>query len=261
MKPIIWSYGGGKQSVAIGVLIVAGKLPMPERAVIADTGRESSSTWRYLRDHMQPLLDTVGLRVEIASHDLSRVDLYDKGALLIPAYTATGAGQLRTFCSGEWKRDVVYRWLREPERDYGPKNPVVQWLGYSLDEIGRCKPNRRKWCEVEWPLIMKYGLTMNRDDCVRTILDAGLPEPRKSRCKMCPFTTNAEWNEQKASDPADHLYAITFDREIREKDERDGLFLHRSGVPLEEADLSEPDVPEHPLFGRGETCDASGCWT
>lgn len=244
------------------VLIVQGKLPVPERAVIADTGREASATWRYLTDYAQPLLDRVGLTVEIIPHTYALHDLYNaKGRPLMPMYTAQGTGQLRTFCSGEWKRDVVLRWLREPERGYGPRNPVIQWLGYSLDEIGRCKPNRRKWADTQWPLIMGYGLTLNRADCVRTILAAGLPEPRKSRCKMCPFTTNLEWAEQKATDPADHLYAIEVDREIRERDEHGGLFVHRSGVPLEEADLSAPEAPEHPLFGRGETCDAAGCWT
>ena len=73
--------------------------------------------------------------------------------------------------------------------------------------------------------------------------------------------TNQEWAEQKVNDPADHLYAITIDREIRRRDERGGLFLHQSRVALEDADLSITDSPEHPLFGRGETCDASGCWT
>jgi hypothetical protein len=263
MKPIIWSYGGGKQSVAIGVLIAQGKLPMPERAVIADTGREASSTWRYLEQHMQPLLDSVGLQVEIVPHSYATVDMYNgSGRMVLPAYTAGGEGQLRIMCSNNWKRDVIYRWLREPERGYGPKNPVVQWLGYSLDEIGRCKPSKRKWIEIEWPLLMGYGVTMRRDECVRTILDAGLPEPRKSRCKMCPFMTNAEWAEQKENDPADHLYAIQLDRQIREADKRGGVFVHRSGVPLEQADLSVPDPPQHPLFGQSDSsCNAVGCWT
>ncbi|MBK8468077.1 MAG: hypothetical protein IPL32_19870 [Chloracidobacterium sp.] len=29
------------------------------------------------------------------------------------------------------------------------------------------------------------------------------------------------------------------------------LYLHRSGVPLDVADLTVPDAPEHPLFGQG----------
>lgn len=261
VKPIIWNYGGGRQSMAIAVLITQGKLPVPERAVIADTGREVESTWRYLKEHAQPLLDTVGLTVEIVPHSYAKFDLYDaKGKPLMPMFSH-GKGQLRTFCSGEWKRDVVYRWLREPERGYGPKNPIIQWIGYSRDEIGRCKPSRRKWAEVQWPLLMGYGLTLSRIDCERTVLEAGHPVPRKSRCKMCPFTTNEEWAQQKESDPSDHFVAIQIDREIRERDKRGGLFLHESRVPLELVDLTAKDKPEHPLFGRGESCDSAGCFT
>jgi len=260
-KPIIWNYGGGKQSVAIAVLITQGKLPVPERAVIADTGREVSSTWRYLKEHAQPLLDRVGLRVEIVPHSYALHDLYStEGKPLMPMFTGDG-GQLGAFCSGEWKRDAVLRWLREPERGYGPKNPVVQWIGYSRDEIGRCKPSRRKWADVQWPLLMGYGLTLSRQDCVNVILDAGLPEPRKSRCKMCPFTRNEEWLDQKESDPADHIEAITIDREIRALDRDNAVYLHESRVPLELVDLRRQDKPEHPLFGRGENCDSAGCFT
>jgi hypothetical protein len=262
-KPIVWNYGGGKQSVAVGVLIAQGRLPVPERALIVNTGRESSSTWRYLTEHMQPLLDTVGLTVEVVPHSYSLVDLYNtKGRVLIPGWTKGGTGQLRTFCSGEWKRDAAYRWLREPERGYGPKNPIIQWLGYSLDEIGRCAPSRRKWAEVQWPLLMGYGITMTRQQCVELILSHGLPEPKKSRCWMCPFMTNAEWADQKEHEPADHQKAIALDLEIAERDQRGGIYIHHSGVPLSEADLSIPDPPEHPLFGRADSsCNAAGCWT
>ncbi len=72
---------------------------------------------------------------------------------------------------------------------------------------------------------------------------------------------NEEWAEQKRDYPADHLYAIKLEHEVREQDKRGGLFLHHSGVPLEEADLSVPDPPEHPLFGTGETCSSGVCWT
>ena len=40
MKPIVWSFGGGVQSVAILVLVAEGKLPKPECVVMSDTGRE-----------------------------------------------------------------------------------------------------------------------------------------------------------------------------------------------------------------------------
>lgn len=36
--PIIWSYGGGTQSLAIAVIVARGELPTPERVVIAFVG-------------------------------------------------------------------------------------------------------------------------------------------------------------------------------------------------------------------------------
>jgi len=90
-RTIVWSYGGGIQSAAIGVLIREGVLPVPDLAGIADTGRERRTTWDYLRDVMQPYLDPVGLKIEIVPHTLAHVDLYAKdGLTLLPAYTKEG---------------------------------------------------------------------------------------------------------------------------------------------------------------------------
>ena len=91
------------------------------------------------------MLNTIGLTLEIAGHDLSTVDLYShKGTLLIPAYTLnfepklkvirepvyndndeevypgewmeTGEyerkeGKFHTFCSGKWKKAVIHRYF------------------------------------------------------------------------------------------------------------------------------------------------------
>jgi len=72
-RKIVWSYGGGVQSIAILVLIAQGKLPMPELAIMADTGRERSSTWRYLEQYAEPLMEEIGLSFKVASHDLATV--------------------------------------------------------------------------------------------------------------------------------------------------------------------------------------------
>ena len=137
-RPVIWSYGGGVQSAAISVLVLRGELPRPERIVMADTSREASATWAYLDDVVQPALAEAGLRVEIAPHALATKGLLStSGKPLMPVYTrqAAGAGrvgQMRNFCSGEWKRDVVRRYVRS--LGYGPAGrselgPVVNWLG------------------------------------------------------------------------------------------------------------------------------------
>ena len=106
----ILSYGGGRQTVAICVLIARGLWPKPDRIVIADTGRENPMTWAYLSAHVRPLLALLGLTVEIAPHSLSMVDMYaHNGDLLLPVFTQTG--KLPTFCSNEWKSRVVTRYL------------------------------------------------------------------------------------------------------------------------------------------------------
>ena len=63
----VFSYGGGRQTASIACLIVQGIYPRPDRIVMADTGRENRSTWDYLAKHVQPMLATVGMQVEIAT--------------------------------------------------------------------------------------------------------------------------------------------------------------------------------------------------
>jgi hypothetical protein len=46
---------------AIAALIVTGKVPKPDLAVIADTGREKSATWDYLERYIVPALQSVGV--------------------------------------------------------------------------------------------------------------------------------------------------------------------------------------------------------
>ncbi len=262
-RPIIHSYGGGTQSIAITVLVSNGRLPKPERVVIADTGREATETWEYTDKYVRPLLARVGLEIEIADHSLSTVDMYSIGGngnkdLLIPAYTGVGGGQLRTFCSSEWKKNVIRRWLRN--EGYGPKNPVEQWVGISLDEIGRCKPSGVNWLNTNWPLLYLHSPALNRLDCIDIVKSAGLPLPPKSSCYMCPFRSDTQWKRLKEQYPEDWAKAVVIDKEIRENDIYNSLYLHRSRVPLENAVLLEKQERVLPLFGDTAECDSGYCF-
>lgn len=247
---ICWSYGGGMQTAAIGVLIRKGVLPVPDLAVIADTGRERRTTWEYLSGVMQPYLAPTGLVIRVAPHTLARKDLYDaSGLTLMPAWTEEG--RLSAFCSGEWKRDVIERWLRLQGVE-----ECDQWIGYSIDEMRRVpRKDHRPWCRLRFPLI---DLMLNRAMCRKLILDAGLPLPKKSRCWQCPHQTPEEWLEVR-SDPEEWAAAIALDEQIRERDPEGGgqLYLYSGRVPLALADL-EADAQAVP--GR-RLCDGSGCYT
>jgi hypothetical protein len=250
----VWSYGGGTQSVAIAVLLSKGEIEPVERVVIADTGREASETWEYTEQHVTPLLTKVGLSVEVAPHSLSKVDLYAKnGNLLIPAYTRqsrkTGRpGQMRAMCSNEWKRRVIQRYLRK--QGYGPKNPITLLIGISTDEAHRVKPSDVEWMAHDYPLL--YERPTDRMECVKIVTDAGLPTPPKSCCWMCPYRGKQQWRDLHKNYPSDWAQAVALDKEIRKVDP--AVFVHRAGVPLEDA--LDHKVPDPQL----DLCDSGFCF-
>lgn len=233
MQTEVLNYGGGRQTVAMLALVVKGILPRPDRIVTADTSREVGSTWSYLNDHVQPWLEKHGMCVEVAPHDLATVDLYGKnGDLLVPVYTLTG--KLPTYCSNERKACVVQRYLR----GVGVTSANM-WIGFAYDERSRWDKERQPgaW-PMKFPLVDKMIL---QADCPTIVASVGLPPVKKSRCWICPHQKNAEWRELP---PDEFAEACKVDEELRENDDRGGVFLHQSRVPLREADLNAPDRRE-----------------
>lgn len=245
---IVWSYGGGTQTAAIAVLILQGKLPRPDVAVMADTGREIESTWAYLRDVVQPALDTIGLTVEIVSHEFSRVDLWtDNGALLIPAYTTrAGGGKLPTYCSNEWKQRPIRRWLKS----FGFDDCDV-WLGISTDEIERMKPSGVNWYRHVYPLI--ENIPTGRIGCVGLVHDFGWPAPPKSRCWMCPNQPARMWSDMHREQPEEFAKAVEFERETQKRNPH--VWLHQAMIPLENA-VYLTDMQPYLFDG----CDSGYCF-
>jgi hypothetical protein len=252
---LTWSSGGGTQSIAIAILIVKGKLPMPEWIGMADTSREGSETFEYHEKYIKPLLATVGLEVDIISHDLATVDLYGhNGDLLLPVYTEKG--KLPTYCSNEWKRHVVRRRLRE--RGYGPDKPVTTWIGMSVDEIGRLKESELDWQEYQWPLV--FDMRMTRLDCKNIIRDYGLPEPPKSSCWMCPHRHNDQWRKLRDEYPEDWRKAVELDNAVRERDKFHAVYLHKDRVPLDQANIEVNPDEGLGIFGGVDACDSGFCF-
>jgi len=236
-RTLTWSYGGGTQSIAIAILVGEGKLPRPEYIGIADTSREKSSTWKYHEEVIKPYLEGIGLEVDIIPHKpYAYVDLYSyQGKILMPMFTSTG--MMRTYCSSEWKKNVLRRRIRE--LGYGPKNPVTTWIGMSKDEFKRMKPSGVKWMEYTYPLIYEYPL--ERDECRQLVIDRGFPTPPKSSCWMCPHMSDAEWLEMRQEHPGDFENAIKIEEELQKKEE---VYLFWAGVSLKEV----ADIPDNKWF-------------
>jgi hypothetical protein len=235
MKINVLNYGGGRQTFAMCILVATGKLPRPDKVLIADTGREAQSTWDYLDQHTKPLLSRVGLEVEIAPHSLATVDLYGhNGDLLLPVYTATG--KFQTYCSNEWKGAVMDRYLRSVGI-----TEAYKWIGFAIDESSRIKPDKAKCWTKTYPLI---DMMLTKRDCIGIIERAGYPLPPKSACFMCPHRSNEEWRMIRDEYPEQWAEAVRIDEEIREEDDRHGVYLHQDRVPLAEADLERVDRRE-----------------
>ena len=249
----VLSYGGGRQTVAICVLIARGVLPKPDRIVMADTGREKPSTWTYLAAHVQPLLARHGLKVEVVPPSSPDLDIYSNaGNLIIPVYT--GTGKFSSFCSGTWKRDRVLQYLSSEGVEKGET-----WIGYAIDERRRHKKaaaskDRSGW-RLRFPLV---ELMMTTANCISTVLAAGLPEPDVSACWMCPNQRNKEWRKLRDFFPDLFESACVMDEEIRAEDiakGRDMVFLHHSKVPLRMANI---DVDESQTVDR--QCSLGMCF-
>jgi hypothetical protein len=254
----VWSCGGGVQSIGIGLMIVDGLLPIPDFAVISNTGRETESTWHYLKTYLQPELDKVGLTVQIINasdwsyyHKTGNDVFNSQGTLQIPAYTDQSGdiAKLPGYCSSAWKQEPIDRWLRSLGIE---KSEARIWLGYSLEE-------QKRWAKKVVGEDYKRGLVRiplvedrpsRRHDCQVLIQKRGWPKGPKSRCWMCPNQNDEEWMELT---PEEMAAAVEFDKEMRKRDPN--AWLHRSCKPLSEVDFStkSPD-----LFSR--PCDAGICF-
>ena len=244
----VWSSGGGVQSSAIAALIVLGVLPKPDLCVIADTGYEASTTWRYMDSVVAPALSAIGVTLHrIRSEDYTTVGMYStKGDILLPAFTTESGsvGKLPTYCSTEWKARVVQRFVRETL----PEHKAFDfWMGMSTDEMRRVSTPLGKY-QKKYPLI---DLRMNRDDCLSVVGLIGWPTPPRSSCWLCPNRGTAEWQYLKDTASDDFDRAVDFEKYMQLFDE--DLWLTQSAKPLAELVASDG------VFTG--LCDSGYCFT
>lgn len=247
-KQIVWSCGGGVQSSAIAALIIKGRLPKPDFAVMVDVGYEKTSSWENVTGVLQPELAKVGVDLQIIrTTDYRDNELFDSsGHLVIPAYRLEdGIIHFKTHCSGPWKHKVVMRWLRE----HGVK-AARNWVGITTDERRRIRPSPAKWLLNEYPLI---NLGMDRVDCHTTIYSMGWDRVMHSSCFMCPQQSDEQWRWVRHNYPDDWQRAVEIDTEIRERDS--GLYLHRSCIPLVDWIEQSPGLGELSCGGGCEYCN------
>jgi len=245
----VWSCGGGTQSAAIAALIVRGDLPNPDLAVIADTGREASETWRFVDHVLRPMLLNVGVRLHRIPHTYATVDLFsgaDGKIIVIPMHSAQG-GILPKYCSNEWKTRVVDRFVREQGLTDGK---IL--IGFSTDEMQRMRRHDPKasW-NHSYPLVERR---MSRGDCVALAEATFFRTPPRSSCWMCPYRTDSEWLHLSKTDPRDFQASINLEKYLRRYDA--DAYLHKSKQPLDEVEFNETQTD---MFQ--DQCASGMCFT
>ena len=181
----------------------------------------------------------------------------------IPMFTRnaeTGKkGLLRRQCTADYKITPINRKVREllgyKKGERVKKGTQVEMLmGISLDEIVRTRVNRLKYIQNVYPLI---EFQMRRHHCLEWMEKNNYPKPPRSACTFCPYHSNEEWKEiKKNKEEWDEVVAL--DKKIRKgtKKNTDLVYLHKSAVPLDEADL-EPNKDQQDLFD--DICDEGMC--
>jgi hypothetical protein len=269
---VIVSLGAGVQSSCLYLMAAAGELgPVPDAAIFADTQSEPESVYRqleYLRlqaGHVIPIyivsqgnlggevLAAIGGGVKRCSnppfHVINRSGSEEHSS-------PDRGGMLWRNCTKDYKLTPIHREVRRLLRECEAKHAFM-WIGISMDEWARMKPSRQKYMTNEYPLVERK---VYRDGCIRWLKEHGHPEPPKSACFFCPYTSNARWKEMRKRDPETFERAVEFDEALR-RGRLPGVtgeaFVHRSMVPLSEVDLrTEEECGQISLFGEfTEECE------
>jgi len=250
------SLGVGVQSTALLVLAAAGEAPRPEAAVFADTGDEPS--WVY--DYLKVLQAWSPIPIHVAQKGVLSewvIDRQKQGErfVTVPLYTLGEGGEregmLRRQCSREFKIEPIEKKVREL-LGYEPRRRIRErvccMMGISVDELRRMRPSRTRWVTNRYPLV---ELGIDREACKRIVLEAGLPEPKRSACVYCPYHSDRYWAWMRDEHPAEFARAVVFDEAVRNMTmaglERPA-FVHRSCVPLAVAELDTGDPDQGDLF-------------
>ena len=281
------SLGGGVQSSTLCQMITEGELPPVDCVIFADTGDEPQHTYDHV-DYLAIRLKSKNIPLHIVDNGNMVKDIYKEGRFAaMPLFTKITketkgfgvtayneqVGRLKRQCTSEYKIVPIERKIRQlllekgkaKQRKNGAifvnKGVKVQTvLGISWDEVSRIKPSRTSWINHVWPLVDKR---ITRQMCKDWLKVKGLPIPRKSSCKRCPYHNKKYWIEMRDNEPKDWEEVILFDQDLRNGKlklsvtAKGEVFMTRKCVPLSEIDLTTAEEAGQLAF---DFCDEGYCF-
>jgi len=247
----VLSMGAGVQSTTLALMAAHGEIgPMPDCAIFADTDAEPAGVYEQVEwlssGNVLPFpIHTVS--AGSLKKEIEEAAAGFNGMSARPPFFVKSAkgrlGQVNRQCTQDYKIDPIRRKQREllgfAPRKRIPDAQVEVWIGISTDEVVRAGASWENWSTNRYPLL---EMRMSRQDCEAWLTRNGYPVPMKSACTFCPYRSDLEWRILRDADPVAFADACAIDALIRKMHEhgkiRGELFVHRSGRPLSEIDLS-----------------------
>lgn len=194
------SYGAGTNSTAMLVEMVNRGI-RPDVITFADTGGERPTTYEYcsmfsdwlVYKNFPPIVTVKKVTKDGNILTLEQNCLNEK---MLPSI-AYGFKS----CSLKYKvspQDKYFNSLESAKKEWSDGKKVIKFIGYDADEERRAKIFDDDKYEYKYPLI-EWG--MGRDECVQSIIDAGLTLPGKSACFFCPSSKPKEIRQLKNEFP------------------------------------------------------------
>lgn len=185
------SYGAGTNSTAMLIEMVKRGI-VPDVITFADTGGERPTTYEYCSMFSDWLVSKnfpqiITVRKVTRDGNILTLEQNCLNEKMLPSI-AYGFKS----CSLKYKvapQDKFFNSLELAQAAWKNKEKVIKFIGYDADEERRAKIFDDEKYEYQYPLI-KWG--MGRDECVQSILGAGLQLPGKSACFFCPSSKPKE---------------------------------------------------------------------
>jgi hypothetical protein len=252
----VLSLGAGVQSTTMALMAAHGEItPMPDCAIFADTMHEPKAVY----DHLTWLQSVLPFPV----HIVSKGDLWEAVTTIkrtkdgkrtytetgLPVYTvgqeADGFG-LRQ-CTRNFKIDPINREVRRllGKSRVTKRDGVLvdMWIGISVDEIMRRKPNAKPFINSRWPLIEKQ---FTRQSCLDWLEKNGYPVAPRSACTFCPYHSDVEWLRLT---PAEFADAVVKEKQLQQAYAATTVlettpFFHADRIPLDQVQLNPAERPQ-----------------
>lgn len=251
MATRVLSLGAGVQSTTLLLMMLKGHIPMADHVIFADVGWEPDNVYEHL-EYLEGLMADAGIPFHKVTAGNIRDDAMGVGRDRFPSMpffvknAQDQMGMVRRQCTSEYKIAPLLKKQRELAglipKQRSKEHLITTLIGISLDESQRMRDPAFPWIKNEYPLI-DFGMT--RQDCLDWCEAEGFAKPPRSACIGCPFKSQDEWRLLKAQ-PKEWADAVEFDKGLRTNERlverfEGKVYLHRSGVPLDEVDLRTND--------------------